>query len=514
MEPPLRKLVTPFRVGLLVLVAAIFTTIFFTFAKKGGFSDREALKVFAYFKDASGLSKKSRVQIAGISVGEITEIKLEGGRAKVSLKVRRDVNLRQDASLTKRSESLLGDFVIDLYPGSDAAPPMPDGGEIKRVIDSQGVETIFNALGQITADIQAVTGSLREVFGSEKGEGSLQRIVDNLVALSETFDSSVRGSAEKLDLILRNFETISSEVRSLTTGEEGAVREIVANIQNITRDVRDVVGSLKQTVGSAPDGGEGAAMANTRNMIDHLDASLSNLEQITKRINEGQGAIGALVSDERLGQKLKETVEDVSDFASKLTRLQLEVGIKSEYLYSQGSSKNSLGIKLIPRPDKYYLLELVDDPRGYVTTDVIQRNPPGTELPATQTVRTTRNQLKFSAQFAKRYYFATFRFGIIESSGGIGADLHFFNDALSIRTDAFNFASQDLRFPRIRTAIRLQAFQHLFATIGVDDILNRPVRDYATNNLITGRDVFFGGGVFFTDDDLKAVLTATPSIRP
>lgn len=509
----MKKLLTPFRVGLLVLVAATFTTIFFSFAKKGGLSQREALNVFAYFRDASGLSKKSRVQIAGISVGEITEIRLEGGKAKVSLRVRRDVNLRQDAALTKRSESLLGDFVLDLYPGSDAAPPMPDGGEIKRVIDSQGVETIFNALGQITADIQAVTGSLREVFGSEKGEGSLQRIVDNLVALSETFDSSVRGSAEKLDLILRNFETISSEVKSLTTGEQGAVREIVANIQTITRDVKDVVATLKQTVGT-PDGGESPGMANTREMIDHLDKSLSNLEQITRRINEGQGAVGALVSDERLGQKLKETVEDVSDFASRLTRLQVEVGIKSEYLFSQGSSKNSLGIKLIPRPDKYYLLELVDDPRGYVTTDVIQRNPPGTEEPATQTVRTTRNQLKFSAQFAKRYYFATFRFGIVESSGGIGADLHFFNDALSIRTDAFNFASQDLRFPRIRTAIRVQAFQHLFATVGIDDILNRPVRDYATNNLITGRDVFFGGGVFFTDDDLKAILTVTPSIRP
>lgn len=509
----MKKLLTPFRVGLLVLAAATFTTIFFSFAKKGGLSQRESLNVFAYFRDASGLSKKSRVQIAGISVGEITEIRLEGGKARVSLRVRRDVNLRQDAALTKRSESLLGDFVLDLYPGSDAAPPMPDGGEIKRVIDSQGVETIFNALGQITADIQAVTGSLREVFGSEKGEGSLQRIVDNLVALSETFDSSVRGSAEKLDLILRNFETISSEVKSLTTGEQGAVREIVANIQSITRDVKDVVATLKQTVGT-PDGGESPGMANTRNMIDHLDQSLSNLEQITRRINEGQGAVGALVSDERLGQKLKETVEDVSDFASRLTRLQLEVGIKSEYLYSQGSSKNSLGIKLIPRPDKYYLIELVDDPRGFVSTEVIQRNPPGADQPATQTQRVTRNQLKFSAEFAKRYYFATFRFGIIESSGGIGADLHFFNDALSIRTDAFNFASQDLRFPRIRTAIRLQAFQHLFATVGIDDILNRPVRDYATNNLITGRDVFFGGGVFFTDDDLKAVLTATPSIRP
>ncbi len=511
----MKKLLTPFRVGLLVLAAATFTGIFFTFARKGGLSPRESLDVHAYFRDASGLSKKSRVQIAGISVGEITGISLEAGRAKVSLRVRRDVNLRQDAALTKRSESLLGDFVLDLYPGSDAAPEMPNGGEIKRVIDTQGVEAVFNSLGQITADIQAVTGSLRQVFGTEQGEGSLQRIVDNLVKLSETFDSSVRGSAIKLDAILRNFETVSGEVRSLTVGEQGAIREIVGNIQNITRDVREMVGTLRQAVGSPVDGGtEGVEMATTRQMIDHLDASLSNLEQITQRINEGKGAVGALIADERLGQKLSETVEDVSDFASRLTRLQIEVGIKSEYLFSQGSSKNFLGIKLIPKPDKYYLIELVDDPRGLVTNETIQRNPPGILEPATQTVRITRDSLKFSAQFAKRYYFATFRFGIIESSGGLGADLHFFNDALSIRTDAFNFSSQDLRYPRLRTSIRVQALQHLFATAGMDDILNRQVRDTTTNKLITGRDWFMGAGLFFTDDDLKAIFAATPSIRP
>src|SRR5260370_18666864 len=120
-------------------------TIFFTFAKKGGFSDREALKVFAYFKDASGLSKKSRVQIAGISVGEIREIALEAGRAKVSLRVRRDVNLRQDASLTKRSESLLGDYVLDLYPRSDAAPPMPACARQNRRISTQRAEAILRS---------------------------------------------------------------------------------------------------------------------------------------------------------------------------------------------------------------------------------------------------------------------------------------------------------------------------------------------------------------------------------
>lgn len=511
----MRKILTPFRVGLLVLVAATFTGIFFTFAKKGGLSAKDSLDVYAYFRDASGLSKKSRVQIAGIQVGEITSIQLEAGRAKVSLRVRRDVNLREDAAITKRSESLLGDFVLDLYPGSEAAKPMPDNGEIKRVIDTQGMEAIFNSLGQITSDIQAVTASLREVFGTERGEGSLQRIVDNLVRLSETFESSASASATKLDSILRNFETISGEVRSLTVGEQESVREIVGNIQSITRDVREVVGTLRQAVGAPVDGGaEGAAMANARQMIDHLDASLTNLEQITKRINEGKGAVGALVADERLGQKLSETVEDVSDYVSRLTRLQIEVGLESDYLVSQGSSKNYLGIKIIPKPDKYYLFQLVDDPRGLVSNETIQRNPPGILEPAVQTVRTTRDSLKFSAEFAKRYYFATFRFGIIESSGGLGADLHFFNDALTLRTDAFNFSSQDLRYPRLRASIRFQALQHLFATVGMDDLLNRQLRETATNKLITGRDWFFGGGVFFTDDDLKAIFAAAPSVRP
>lgn len=509
----LTKLLTPFRVGLLVLASAVFLFVFFSFAKKGGLSQREALPVFAYFRDASGLSRKSRVQIAGISVGEISDIVLQGGRAKVSLKVRRDVNLREDAALTKRSESLLGDYVLDLFPGTDAAPTMPDNGEIKHVIDTQGVEAIFNSLGQITADIQAVTSSLREVFGGAKGEGSLQRIVENLGKLSETFNQSVRESAEKLSAILKNFEGVSGDVRDMTQGEEHSVRQIVSNINDITRDVRDVVGTLKRSIDTS-DGGVEEGLASVRQMVDHLDHSLSNLEQITQRVNEGKGTVGTLLSDERLGQKLSETVEDVSDFASRLTRLQIEVGLRSEYLVSQGSSKNSLGIRLIPRPDKYYLIELVDDPRGFVDTQIVQRNPPDLNQPVTQVQRVTRDQLKFSAQFAKRYYFTTLRFGIIESTGGVGADLHFFHDSLSFKMDAFNFAAQELRYPRLRAAIRIQAFQHLFASVGVDDILNRQIRDSATNKLIAGRDLFFGAGVFFTDDDLKAVLTVSPSLKP
>src|SRR6476659_8111934 len=116
------KFVTPFRVGLLVLASAICLFIFLTFVKKGGMSEEESIGVYAYFKDASGLGKKSRIQIAGIPVGEVGDITLEGTRARVTIRVRKEVGLREDASLTKRSESLLGDYLLDLYPGSETAP--------------------------------------------------------------------------------------------------------------------------------------------------------------------------------------------------------------------------------------------------------------------------------------------------------------------------------------------------------------------------------------------------------
>ncbi len=450
------------------------------------------------------------MQIAGIPVGDVSEIVLEGTRAKVRLRIRRDVGLREDASLTKRSESLLGDYLLDLYPGSPNAELMPEGGQIKRVIDTQGMEAIFASLSQITGDIQQVTSSLREVLGGEQGAGSLKEIVTNLIQLSQTVETTVRESSGKLESILRNFEGVSSDVRGITRDQQESIRSIVENIDVITRDTRDVLATVKKIVGS----GEGdlkEGVASLKQTLSRLDTTLQNLEEVTTKVKNGEGAVGTLLADERLGQKISESIEDLSDYATRLTSLQAEVAIRTDYLIAQGQAKNTLGVRLIPKPDKYYLLEVIDDPRGVIETQVVQSNPPGTGEPVTQVQRVTKDAFKFSAQFAKRYYFATLRFGIIESSGGVGADFNFLQDNLTVKLDAFDWAVSELRYPRVRAAVRVAFLNHLFVNGGVDDILNSQVRQVGTNRLLVGRDLFFGGGLFFTDEDLKALLSVAPT---
>jgi phospholipid/cholesterol/gamma-HCH transport system substrate-binding protein len=506
----LRKIVTPFRVGLLVLAAAAFLFILLTFVRKGGMAADESVDVYAYFEDASGLGKRSRVQIAGIPVGEIREIGLEGNRAKVWLRIRDDVGLREDAALTKRSESIaLGDFTLDLFPGTREARPLQDGDQIVRVYDEQGVQQVFESLQKITGDIQEVTSSLRRALGGDKGSESLEAIVANLKNLAENVDRTVGTSGQRLNSILANFHAFSEEVRGISEGQGDQVRQIVANINRITEQVQDVLTTVQKVLGS----GEGElkeGVASLKQTLDRLEGSLRNLQEITDSVRQGEGVAGKLLTDKRLGQRVSESVEDLSAFADRLTRLQTEISVKSEYLYSQGSAKNTLTLRLIPRPDKYYLLEVVDDPRGTVEQEVIQMNPPDQGSPSTQ-IRTVRREgLKFSAQFAKRFYWLTLRFGVIESTGGAGADAHLFDDALTLKVDAFNFSVAELTYPRIRTTLRLQAFGHLFATVGVDDLLNgQAFRDPANNRLITGRDFFVGGGVYFTDEDLKSIISVT-----
>jgi phospholipid/cholesterol/gamma-HCH transport system substrate-binding protein len=272
--------------------------------------------------------------------------------------------------------------------------------------------------------------------------------------------------------------------------------------------VREVLGTVKNIVGS----GEGDfkdSVASLKQTLNKLDSTLSNLDEITRKVKNGEGTAGMLLTDEALGQKVSDAVTDVSEFTTRLSQLQTEVGLQSSYLVSQGRSKNSRSLRLIPKPDKYYLIEIIDDPRGKVETQVVQTNPPSEGDPVIQTQKVTKETFKVSLQFAKRYYFTTLRFGLIESTGGVGADLHFFSDALTLKMDAFNFAADELRYPRLRATLRAQAFDHLFVMAGMDDILNAQQRDAATQRLIAGRDFFFGGGLFFTDDDLKTLITTT-----
>jgi phospholipid/cholesterol/gamma-HCH transport system substrate-binding protein len=96
-------------------------------------------------------------------------------------------------------------------------------------------------------------------------------------------------------------------------------------------------------------------------------------------------------------------------------------------------------------------------------------------------------------QFAKRFGPFTGRFGIKESTGGIGLDIHLLSDRFEIVNDLFGF-SEEVQ-PRYRVFISYEFIKHLWLLGGVDYVFTPTERDY-----------FLGLQLRFNDEDLKTIL--------
>jgi phospholipid/cholesterol/gamma-HCH transport system substrate-binding protein len=158
-------------------------------------------------------------------------------------------------------------------------------------------------------------------------------------------------------------------------------------------------------------------------------------------------------------------------------------------------------VQLMPRPDKFYLIELVDDPRGYRSQQTQVVNSSLTGVNSSTTVTTTE-QLRFSLMLGKRVGPVAGRFGIKESTGGFGGDLFLFDDRLTLSVDVFDMRTN--QYPRVKPALMGAIWKrNLFVVLGADDVLNT---NRARAGAGGGFDWFTGAQLTFNDEDLKSLL--------
>ncbi|AGF79094.1 ABC-type transport system involved in resistance to organic solvents, periplasmic component [Desulfocapsa sulfexigens DSM 10523] len=84
------------------------------------FSDSKNYTIVAQFDNISGVKKGASVQVAGVVVGQVDKIWLDGtGVANIALKLSKDVELATDSMASVKSQGLIGDKFIALSLGGD-----------------------------------------------------------------------------------------------------------------------------------------------------------------------------------------------------------------------------------------------------------------------------------------------------------------------------------------------------------------------------------------------------------
>ncbi len=512
------------KVGL-VVIAFIAMVVFFSF-KIGGdklpWQKEKGYTIDVLFETIAGLESKSVVRYAGVEVGTVESIRLENGLAKVTIKLKPDIVIHQDAILEVGSMGLMGEKYVLVRGGTPGSPVLKPGDTIKGRTPVS-MDQLINAVNNIGDDIKKITYSIREAIGVDQGMNRVESIVKNLDSLTGTLSKTADANDEDIARIIHSFSIISADLKNVIAANQTKIQgtmdglhEVVSvlaeTMPSIARDLQVVMADLKQTL-DANQGNADTIMTNIASASNDLDQTMKKLKSTMGKIDSGQGTIGKLVNDDELHANLNQTVKDIDKTAVELRKLfgnvsdyKLFVGYHGEYLSRADDSKGYFSVRLQPRPDKFYLFELVSAPDGqyfedrysYTFDSEIPGYPKNIEFTRR---RWEKNKITYSIQFGKTIRNFTFRGGLIESTAGFGMDYSLFRKKLILSFEGWDFGRET--DPHFKIGGRVNFTDNFFITGGWDDFLLESDKQ---------DNFYFGAGLRFADEDLKLLLGFFPLI--
>ncbi len=452
-----------FKVGsLVVMVGGLLAAMSMQVSDDPAFLSR---KQHAYFllPSANGLIKGSAVKSAGIPVGVIKDITLQNGQARIDISIKADVPLKTSAVVGIQSMGILGDKHVEIFAGQETDPPLADGAQILNVKDQGSLDNIIAKVGDIADSLKKVSDNLAEAVTED---GTQKHILGRIV---------------------QNIEKLTGDISQMTGENKQQIGEIVDQVHDITTSLNQLINDESE---------EGFKKTWKRTMV-RIDNTMKNIDEVTGKVNRGEGTIGKLINDETTVEELNTAIQGVSSLFDGASRIQTAFDFHADYLGEIEETKTNIGIHIQPGLDRFYYIGIIDDPAGVVreTNTVSEVGGGGAVISDVDETKTYKNRTKFTLLYGMNFWDFTVRGGIIEDRGGLGLDYNFFRKKLKLSVEAFDFDKTNLRFNA-----RYNVMWGIYVQAGVEDALDN-------NNRQSG---YLGAGLFLTNDDLKLLLTKVP----
>ncbi|RYP82933.1 MCE family protein [Nocardioides guangzhouensis] len=170
------------------------------------------MTVHVTFPDVLDLVPQSTVRVNDVTVGKVTDITLDGYVANVTLSLRNDVDLPDNAEAEIRQTSLLGEKFVSLKaPENPSSNKLSDGDDIALSSTNRNpeVEEVLGALSLLlngggVAQLKTISSELNKAL--EGREGSARSVLTQLRVFTRQLDDNkadIVTAIESLDRLAR-----------------------------------------------------------------------------------------------------------------------------------------------------------------------------------------------------------------------------------------------------------------------------------------------------------------------
>lgn len=238
----------------------------------------------AEFSEASGLQKDNDVRIAGVKVGKVSDIELDGASVKVSFKVK-DAWLGDRTAAAIKIKTLLGQKYLSLDPQGQGSLNPGTAIPRDRTMAPYDVLDAFRGLSQTVDNID--TKQLAQSFDtiSQTFANTPQDVKGALSGLSKLSDT-IASRDEQLSNLLAN----TREVSQTLVDRDAEVQKLLTDGNKLL----DELAKREDAITSLLNGSRELA-TQLQGLIDdndkQLDPVLTSLDQLTSMLQRNQDSL-------------------------------------------------------------------------------------------------------------------------------------------------------------------------------------------------------------------------------
>ncbi|HWE67961.1 MAG TPA: MCE family protein [Acidimicrobiales bacterium] len=227
--------------------------------------------VMARFPNSAGITKGSDVMVAGVKVGTVKSVKVQGNAVVTDLSVSHSITLPHVTSAAIEVETLLGVVDVTLKPVSGWQDPLRNGALITNTSvptelyqiqntgqkllsksNAKALNTLIESLATITKGKQVQVGEIIKGLGAltttiNQRSGQVSNLIDSantlsgtlaakdqeLVSIVDNLNTVSTGLADHstdLSNLIDNVDAMASQTNSLVTGDSPALNTLLQSL--------------------------------------------------------------------------------------------------------------------------------------------------------------------------------------------------------------------------------------------------------------------------------------------
>lgn len=286
-------------------------------------SDDDSFEVTAEFKDVLNVVPKSPVMVDDVVVGEVTDVQRVGWHARVTMRVKNDVVLPDNAIADIRQVSLLGEKYVALEDPVDAKPTgrLGEGDSIglSETGRNPEVEEVLGALsfllsGGGVAQLGTITKEANDAMSGRQDQ--LRSTLESLEGVVATIDDQKQDIIHAMESLNDLTGTLNNE-KHVIGGALDAVGPAVDVLRSQHDELIAMLGSLDR-LGQVGTRVIGAAKENTLKILDKLRPVLRGLYGAGNELGPGLNLLASFPFPKAAGDIIQ------GDYADTIARVQVD----------------------------------------------------------------------------------------------------------------------------------------------------------------------------------------------